>query len=106
MLLVYGVLLCGALGGCAGTSAFENARLAGLASLPKEEATKRDRPAAGELGGGGAKAKAGCFRNKQIVGGRLRGVSLEAQKAEALVACDVLNQMLELGRPESYAVPG
>jgi hypothetical protein len=52
-----------------------------------------------------ARVENGFFRYKQIVGSRLRGVCLEAQKAEALVACEVLNQMLELGRPECYAVP-
>ena len=44
------------------------------------------------------------FRYKLIVGDRLRARCADAQKTEALVACNVLNRMLELGRPKSRAV--
>ena len=44
------------------------------------------------------------FRYKSIFGGALRARSPGGQVAEALVACNVLNQMTELGRPDSYAI--
>ena len=44
------------------------------------------------------------FRYKRILGDRLRARGLEAQKKEAMVGCNVLNRMYELGKPESYAV--
>ena len=44
------------------------------------------------------------FRYKQIVGDRLRARDVGAQKTEAVIACNVLNRMLELGRPKSRAV--
>jgi len=44
------------------------------------------------------------FRYKQIVGDRLRSRCADAQKTEAVIACNVLNRMLELGRPKSRAV--
>ncbi len=44
------------------------------------------------------------FRLKSIVGGRLRARHAEAQAIEALVACNVLNRMFELGRPRSIAI--
>ena len=45
------------------------------------------------------------FRFKSIVGGRLRARQEDAQATEALIACNVLNRMLELGRPRSVAIP-
>ena len=45
------------------------------------------------------------FRLKSIVGGRLRARHAAAQETEALLACNILNRMLELGRPRSVAVP-
>jgi hypothetical protein len=45
-----------------------------------------------------------AFRYKLIVGGALRARSPGGQAAEALVACNVLNQMTDLGRPNSYAI--
>ena len=45
------------------------------------------------------------FRWKSIVGGRLRARQAEAQATEALIACNVLNRMFELGRPRSVAIP-
>ncbi len=44
------------------------------------------------------------FRYKSIFGGALRARSPGGQVAEALVACNVLNQMTDLGRPDSYAI--
>jgi len=43
------------------------------------------------------------FRYKQIVGDRLRARHPDAQKTETVIACNVLNRMLELGRPKSRA---
>ena len=45
------------------------------------------------------------FRLKSIVGGRLRARHATAQATEALIACNVLNRMFELGRPRSVAIP-
>ncbi len=44
------------------------------------------------------------FRYKTILGGRLRARDAVAQVVEARIACDILNRMTELGKPESYAV--
>ena len=44
------------------------------------------------------------FRYKRILGDRLGARGLEAQEREALVGCNVLNRMYELGKPGSYAV--
>ena len=44
------------------------------------------------------------FRYTSIFGGGLRARSPGGQVAEALVACNVLNQMTDLGRPDSYAI--
>jgi len=44
------------------------------------------------------------FRYKQIVGDRLRARHSDAQETEAVIACNVLNLMLQLGRPKSRAV--
>jgi len=44
------------------------------------------------------------FRYKTILGDRLRARSWNAQMAEALTGCNVLNRMLDLGRPESVAI--
>ena len=41
------------------------------------------------------------FRYKQIVGDRLHARHPDAQRTEAVIACNVLNRMLELGRPKS-----
>ncbi len=45
------------------------------------------------------------FRFKSIVGGRLRARQADAQATEALIACNVLNRMLQLSRPRSVAIP-
>jgi hypothetical protein len=44
------------------------------------------------------------FRYKTIIGPGLRARHPKAQEAEAIVACNVLNRMMGLGRPESIAV--
>ena len=44
------------------------------------------------------------FRYKSMLGDRLRARASGGQAAEAMVACNVLNGMLELGRPASVAV--
>ena len=44
------------------------------------------------------------FRYKSIIGDRLRARHSKAQDAEALIACNILNRMTELGRPASFAI--
>ena len=44
------------------------------------------------------------YRFKRIIGGGLRSGKLEHQCVEARLGSQILNQMLALGRPESYAV--
>ena len=51
-----------------------------------------------------ARVENAFFRYKSIFGGALRARSPGGQAAEALVACNVLNQMTNLGRPNSYAI--
>jgi hypothetical protein len=43
-------------------------------------------------------------RYKRTFGGGLRAKRDEAQEREALLACELLNRMRELGRPQSYPV--
>ncbi len=51
-----------------------------------------------------ARVENAFFRYKTILGGRLRARDPAAQVIEARVACNILNRMTELGRPESFAV--
>lgn len=44
------------------------------------------------------------FRYKSIIGDRLRARNASGQETEALVACNILNRMFELGRPSSAAI--
>ena len=44
------------------------------------------------------------FRYKSIIGGRLRARSPGGRVTEAVLACNILNQMTERGRPESYPI--
>ena len=44
------------------------------------------------------------FRYKSIIGGGLRARSTGGRVTEAVLACNVLNQMIDVGRPESYRV--
>lgn len=51
-----------------------------------------------------ARAENAFFRLKTILGGRMRARGEEAQRVEAVIACNVLNRMTEIGRPESYPI--
>ena len=51
-----------------------------------------------------ARVKNAFFRYKSVFGGALQARSSGGQVAEVLVACNVLNQMTNLGRPDSYAI--
>ncbi len=51
-----------------------------------------------------ARVENGFFRYKSVLGGGLRARNSDAQKREAMIGCDILNRMAELGRPKSYAV--
>ena len=42
------------------------------------------------------------FRYKTIIGTRLRARHAESQRAEAMIACNILNRMSGLGMPESF----
>jgi hypothetical protein len=44
------------------------------------------------------------FRYKAIMGPRLRARHSESQKAEAMIACNILNTMIARGGPESFAI--
>ena len=44
------------------------------------------------------------FRYKTIVGPRLRARNPGSQQAEVIIACNILNRMTALGRPESFAI--
>lgn len=49
-------------------------------------------------------AENAIYRYKKIIGGRLRAKNYEAQKRDAAIGCAILNRMLEMGEPLSYAV--
>jgi hypothetical protein len=51
-----------------------------------------------------ARVENAFFRYKSIIGDRLWARHPKAQKAEALIACNILNGMTALGRPASYAI--
>ena len=51
-----------------------------------------------------ARVENAFFRYKSIIGDRLRARRSKAQDAEALIACNILNRMTELGRPASFAI--
>ena len=44
------------------------------------------------------------FRYKTILGPRLRARHPESQQAEAMIACNILNRMIAIGRPEPIAI--
>jgi hypothetical protein len=44
------------------------------------------------------------FRYKSIVGDRLRARHPKSQEAEAIIACNILNRMIAIGRPESFVI--
>jgi hypothetical protein len=51
-----------------------------------------------------ARLECAIGRYKRAFGPRMRARREDAQRSEVSAACAVLNRMLELGRPESYAV--
>ena len=51
-----------------------------------------------------ARVENAFFRYKSIIGEALRARSPGGQAAETFLACNVLNQMTELGRPQSYSI--
>jgi hypothetical protein len=44
------------------------------------------------------------FRYKTIIGPRLRARHLESQATKATIACNIVNTMIALGGPESFAI--
>jgi hypothetical protein len=44
------------------------------------------------------------FRYKSIIGDRLRARHPKSQEIEAIIACNILNRMIAIGRPESFAI--
>ena len=51
-----------------------------------------------------ARVENAFFRYTSIVGDCLRARSSSGQRREAVLACNVLNRMTELGRPVSYRI--
>ena len=51
-----------------------------------------------------ARVENAFFRYKSIIGEALRAWAPGGQVVEAALACNVLNRMTELGRPESYSI--
>ena len=51
-----------------------------------------------------ARVENACFRYKSIIGEALRARAPGGQAVEVLLACNVLNRMTNLGRPDSYAI--
>ena len=51
-----------------------------------------------------ARVENAFFRYKSIIGGTLRARSPGGQMTEAVLACNVLNQMTDVGRPASYSI--
>lgn len=50
------------------------------------------------------RAENAFFRLKTIFGDRMRSRGEEAQRIEAVIACNILNRLTDLGRPMSYAI--
>ena len=51
-----------------------------------------------------ARVENAFFRYKSIIGHGLRARSPTGQRTEAVLACNILNQMTQRGRPVSYAI--
>ena len=51
-----------------------------------------------------ARVENAFFRYKLIIGESLRARSRAGQETEAILACNILNQMTQRGRPASYAI--
>jgi hypothetical protein len=45
-----------------------------------------------------------AIASESIIGDRLRARHPESQEAEALIACNILNRIAELGGPRSFAM--
>ena len=44
------------------------------------------------------------FRYKSIIGDRLCARHPKSQETEAIIACNILNRMIALGKPASFAI--
>ena len=44
------------------------------------------------------------FRYKSIIGDRLGARHPKSQETEAIIACNILNRMIALGKPASFAI--
>jgi hypothetical protein len=51
-----------------------------------------------------ARVENAFFRYKAIIGDSLRAGSPDGRVTEAVIACNILNQMTDMGRPDSYAI--
>jgi hypothetical protein len=51
-----------------------------------------------------ARVENAFFRYKSIIGDQLRARHPKSQAIEALIACNILNRMITLGRPESFTI--
>ncbi|NQW02958.1 MAG: hypothetical protein HQ485_02915 [Acidobacteria bacterium] len=51
-----------------------------------------------------ARVENACFRYKSIIGGGLRARRPARQGTEAVLACNLLNQITTRGKPVSYAI--
>ncbi len=51
-----------------------------------------------------ARVETAFFRYKSIIGDGLRARTAGGRTAEALLACNILNTMTDMGRPDSYAI--
>jgi hypothetical protein len=51
-----------------------------------------------------ARVENAFFRYKSIIGGGLRARSPGGQGTEAILACNLLNQMMAHGKPVSYGI--
>jgi len=51
-----------------------------------------------------ARVENAFFRYKTIIGDRLRARNPQSQETEAIIACNILNRMITIGRPESFAI--
>ena len=51
-----------------------------------------------------ARVENAFFRYKSIIGESLRARRRAGQETEVILACNILNQMTQLGRPASYAI--
>lgn len=51
-----------------------------------------------------ARVENAFFRYKSIIGPGLRACSPSGQEREAVLACNILSRMTELGRPKSYSI--